>query len=236
MQLTGLIQNYDGEYLTIVAPFDKGYALEQKEIVDCTVSLNDGRGISAAQRRKIFALVSDIGEYVSGISNRRDYEEMLRALKLRYIIDATDKECVRRMLTLRYCELANTDMFSLSDVDMSTARDFISWLIDMCLDYDIPTNDSLLYLSEDVSRYLYKCVAMRKCAICGKKADIHEVEKVGTGRNRRKIHHLGQEVQPLCRLHHREEENLGQKAFNEKYHISTIKLDKTLCKAIGWKE
>jgi hypothetical protein len=106
----------------------------------------------------------------------------------------------------------------------------------MCLDYDIPTNDSLLYLSEDVSRYLYKCVAMRKCAICGKKADIHEVEKVGTGRNRRKIHHLGQQVQPLCRLHHREEENLGQKAFNEKYHISTIKLDKTLCKAIGWKE
>ena len=92
MQLTGLIQNYDGEYLTIVAPFDKGYALEQKEIVDCTVSLNDGRGISAAQRRKIFALVSDIGEYVSGISNRRDYEEMLRALLEEYEVSEEEAE------------------------------------------------------------------------------------------------------------------------------------------------
>lgn len=236
MEIKGLIQSYDGEYLKIVAPFDKGYELDRKSIIDCNIILNDGRAISAAQRRKIFALVSDIGEYVSGIKNRRDYEEMLRNLKLMYIIDETDKESVRRMLTLRYCELAGSDMFSLSDVDMSTARDFISWLVDACLDFDIPTNDSLLYLTDDVSRYLYKCVATRHCAICGKRADIHEVEKVGSGRNRRKIHHLNQQVQPLCRMHHREVESIGQKTFNEKYHISTIKLDKYLCKTIGWKE
>lgn len=236
MEIKGLIQDYNGEFLTIVAPFDKGYMLEQKEIIDCNISLNDGRGISTVQRRKIFALVSDIGEYVSGISNKREYEEMLRALKLLYIIDATDKESVRRMLTLRYCELANTDMFSLSDVDMSTARDFISWLVEMCLDYDIPTNDSLLYLTEEVGRYLYRCVAKRKCAICGKKADIHEVDKVGAGRNRRKIHHLNQRVQPLCRLHHCEVESIGQTAFDKKYHMEYIRLDKYLCKVLKWKE
>lgn len=236
MNIKGLIQNYDGEYLTIIAPFDKDYILEQKDITDCDIRLNDGRGISNAQRRKIFALVNDIGDYVSRINNKREYEEMLRSLKLLYLHDMTDNESVRRLLTLRYCELTDIDVFSLSDTDVSTARDFISWLIEKCIDFDIPTNDSLLNLTEEMGRYLYRCVAKRRCAICGKKADIHEVEKVGAGRNRRKIHHLGQQVQPLCRLHHREAESIGQDTFNEKYHIETIKLDKYLCKIIGWKE
>lgn len=236
MVLRGLIQNYDGEYLTIVAPFSKDYLLEQKDIIDCEIKLNDGRAISNAQRRKIFALVSDIGDYVSSIGNKREYEEMLRSLKLLYLQDMADKESVRRLLTLKYCELIDRDMFSLSNVDMSTARDFISWLIEKCIDFDIPTNDSLLNLTGEMGRYLYRCVAKRRCAICGKKADIHEVEKVGAGRNRRKIHHLGQQVQPLCRLHHCEVESIGQDRFNEKYHIETIKLDEYLCKLLGWRK
>ena len=67
MNIKGLIQDYNGQFLTIVAPFDKEYLLEQKDITDCEIRLNDGRSISNAQRRKIFALVSDIGDYVSGI-------------------------------------------------------------------------------------------------------------------------------------------------------------------------
>lgn len=236
MNFKGFIQGYDGECLTIVAPFDKDYLLEQKDIVDCEIRLNDGRSISNAQRRKIFALVNDIGDYVSRITNKREYEEMLRSLKLMYLHDTADNESVRRLLTIKYCELADIDVFSLSDIDMSTARDFISWLIEKCIDFDIPTNDSLLNLTEEMGRYLYRCVAKRKCAICGKKADIHEVDKVGAGRNRRTIHHLNQRVQPLCRMHHCEVESIGQTAFDEKYHIEHIRLDKYLCKVIGWKE
>ena len=77
MEIKGLIQDYNGQYLTIVAPFDKSYLLEQKDITDCEIILNDGRSISNAQRRKIFALVNDIGNYVSSISNRREYNDML---------------------------------------------------------------------------------------------------------------------------------------------------------------
>ena len=236
MEIKGYIKSYDGETLTVMAPFKKGYLLDKQEIVDCEIRLNDGRTISNAQRRKIFALASDIGDYVSRISNPREYQEMLRTLKLLYVQDRADKEHIRRMLTIKYCELVDTDIFSLSNVDMSTARDFISWLIEKCIEFDIPTNDSLLYLAEDVGQYIYLCVAKRRCAICGKKADIHEVEKVGMGRNRRTMHHLGQLVQPLCRLHHREVESIGQKAFDKKYHTESIKLDKYLCKVIGWKE
>lgn len=236
METIGYIQRYENNLLTIVAPFAKGYVLERNNITDCRVTLNDGRGISNRQRRKIFALVSDIGGYVSRIENKREYEEMLRQLKLLYITDCADNEDIRRMLTIRYCELSDRDMFSLSDCDKSTARDFISWLIEKCIDFDIPTNDSLLNLTEEQGRYLYRCVAKRRCAICGKKADIHEVEKVGSGRNRRTIHHLDQEVQPLCRLHHCEEERIGQGAFNEKYHIGTIRLDEYLCKILHWRK
>ena len=51
----------------------------------------------------------------------------------------------------------------------------------------------------------------------------------------RKIHHLGQLVEPLCRQHHGEVDQLGQKSFDEKYHLQGIRLDATLCKILKWK-
>ena len=238
MNIRGYIHsyNYDDGFLTIFAPFDKVDLLDRQEITDCEIRLNDGRSISNAQRRKIFALVNDIGEFASRISNQREYVEMLRQLKLLYVRDKSDCEVIRRQLTKHYCDLIDSDMFSLSDCSMSTARGFIDWLVELCLDYEIPCNDSLAYLCEDINRYMYLCVAKRKCAICGRRADIHEVEKVGMGGNRQKMHHDGQLVEALCRLHHHEvESNTPQKEFDQKYHINPIRLDKYLCKCIGWK-
>ena len=165
MEIQGVIKDYDGEFLTIVAPFDNTSVLEQKCITDCEIRLNDGRSISNKQRRKIFALVNDIGTYISGISNKREYQEELRLMKLLYIIDKSDNEALRRQLTLNYCECLDIDIFSLSDVDMTTAKDFISWLIELCINHDIPTNDSLLNITEDIDRYLYLCCAKRRCAV-----------------------------------------------------------------------
>lgn len=236
MEIKGYIHSYDGEILTILAPFKKDYLLEQKEIADCDIRLNDGRRISNAQRRKIFALVSDIGDYASRISNQREYTEVLRQLKLLYVKDKTDSETIRRILTRHYCELIDSDVFSLSNCSVTTARGFIDWLVELCLDYEIPCNDSLAYLCEDINRYMYLCIAKRKCAICGRKADIHEVEKVGMGGNRQRMHHKGQLCEALCRLHHHEvENNTPQKEFDEKYHINPIRLDEYLCRQIGWK-
>lgn len=45
MEIQGVIKDYDGEFLTIVAPFDNTSALEQKCITDCEIRLNDGRSI-----------------------------------------------------------------------------------------------------------------------------------------------------------------------------------------------
>ena len=118
---------------------------------------------------------------------------------------------------------------------MSTAREFISYLIDLAIEHEIPCRDSLLNRCEDIERYLYSCVAHRRCAICGKKADIHEVERVGMGRDRRQMHHLGQLVQPLCRQHHQEVDQVGQASFDKKYHLCGIRLDEFLCKKLKWR-
>lgn len=235
MTTTGTIAKYDGEVLYITAPFKNKFILEKQKVSEVEIRLIDSRKISAKQRNKIFALVHDIGDFVSRVQNNREYEEMRRELQVNYIYDTTDLEILRRVITKKYCDLCNMDIFSLSDCSMSTAADFIDWLVEKCVRYSIPCNDSLLYLCEDSGRYIYTCVAERKCAICGRKADIHEWEKVGMGGNRQKMHHLGQLVEPLCRKHHCEQENIGQKAFDLKYIIHPIKLDEYLCKKIGWK-
>lgn len=236
MITTARITDWDGQkWIGIECDSEIYDLLKNKNAVNVTVNIPDGRSISPLQRRKIFVLVHSIADFAYGVRNDRDYQECLRQLKLLYVTSLADDEAVRRMLTVKYCELCDIDMFSLSDTDMTTARGFIDWLIEICVEYSIPCQDTLLNLCEDIGKYLYQCVAHRRCCICGKKADIHEVEKVGMGRSRVRMHHLGQEVQPLCRLHHREEEQLGQKAFDEKYHLQSIKLDKTLCKILKWK-
>ena len=236
MITSGRITDWDGQRWIGVEVADDIYdMLANKQSAEVIVDIPDGRKISAKQRRKIFVLVHSIADFAYGVRNDRDYTECLRQLKLLYITSLADDEAVRRMLTVRFCELSDIDLFSLSNVDMTTARHFIDWLVEMCVNYEIPCQDTLLNLCEDIGKYLYNCVAKRRCCICGKKADIHEVETVGMGRDRRKIHHLNQEVQPLCRQHHNEVGDLGQKTFNAKYHLQTIKLDKTLCKKLKWR-
>lgn len=239
MIIKGYISECDGKTLTVVAPFTDSYLLEKQHITECEIRVDDGRHISADQRRKIFALIRDITDWISapGSSQRTRAEiETLRQMQLLYLIDYADTEAVRYQLTQHYCQLTNQDLFSLSDVDMSTARDFIDWLVEQCVMHGIPCIDTLLNRCEDIGRYLYACVANRRCAVCGAKADIHEVEKVGAGRNRRTINHSGQLVQPLCRKHHSEVESIGQQSFDRKYCMDAIRLDEHLCETLKWKK
>ena len=227
-----------GEGFNVYVPFPDTRLVEKMMLDQCEIKLDDGRRISAKQRNTVFSLISDITAYVSNppAAKRKQAEiEMLREMQLLYLIDLSDSEAVRRQLTMHFCSLSQIDCFSLSDIDMTTAREFIDWLVEICVQHGIPCNDTLLNRCEDVGRYLYACVAARRCAICGKKADIHEVDVVGMGRNRRKIHHAGQRVQPLCRLHHSELGTLGQQRFDERYHMEAVRLDEHLCKVLGWK-
>ena len=188
--LPGYIQDYDGQALTLVVPFSDAEYLTTHGVTECSVRVEDGRRISAVQRRKIYALLRDIAD--SGMVPVVRLTEIFRQLKELMKYDF-----------LSQCE-DGMQYFSLSDADMTTARNFITYLIDFCVVHAVPCKVSLLQQCEDIERYVYACVAHRRCAICGQKAEIHEVERVGMGRDRRKIHHLGQLVEPLCRQHHDE--------------------------------
>lgn len=218
---TGLISKViDGKGFYVFVPFSQTHKIEQKNITEVYISIPDPRKHSPQQHKKVFGLINEITRWSSG-----------------GYIDTLEKEFIRSNLTASFCYHQGIEWFSMSDVDMTTCNEFITFLVDFCIENDVPCyHNTLLGYSVDISRYVYKCIATRTCCICGKKhCDIHEIEKVGMGGNRQKMHHLGQLCMPLCRLHHRECEDVGQANFNDKYHVYGVRLDEYLCKQIGWK-
>lgn len=204
--IKGYIYEHDGDTLTVVAPFSDGYLLDRRQITECEIRLDDGRTISAAQRRHIYATMRDIADYTGYAP-----------------------EQVKAIWKYNFIAQNGTDYFSLSDCDMTTANEYLNFLIEFCLEHDIPTLDSLLERSPDISRYLYFCIANKKCCLCGKPAELHHVDRVGAGRDRKEITHAGMRAEALCRVHHTEAHNTGQQSFDAKYHIYGIKLDQYLC-------
>ena len=184
------------------------------------IILWDGRRISPEQRRKCYALLGEIAEYTDGIRTAETVDEQKRLLKMEFML--------RRM------EATERRMFSLSDCDMSTAREFITCLIDFIIAKDIPTRARLIDNCDDIAAYMYACTMHRKCAVCGKPADIHHCEgsRIGAGVDREKVHQLGREVLPLCRVHHTELHAIPESEFIKKYHLQKVKLDEALCKRL----
>ena len=183
------------------------------------IILPDGRRISPEQRRKAYALIGEITEYVDGIRNADTIEEQKGLLKMEFML--------RRM------EATERRMFSLSDCSVTTAKEFITYLVDFIIANDIPTRVPLIENCDDIQRYIYACLMHRKCAVCGKPADVHHCEgsRIGNGNDREKVHHLGREVLPLCRVHHTECHG-GEAEFIKKYHLEPVKLDEALCRKL----
>jgi hypothetical protein len=178
----------------------------------------DSRSRTLEQIRKAWALMGEIAEY-QGQGKDDVYREQSTAFSLKHL------------------EILQGELFHLSTATVSTARAFINLLIEIILEYGIPTKEPLYGLCDDIERYVYACLMNKKCAVCGKKADIHHCEgsTVGMGRNRKTMIHLGLELMPLCREHHGECHSMGQKAFNEKYHLQGIPADEKICKKAGLK-
>jgi len=213
MILTGKIIDADETGITVGAYFPD-YLIEKRNIKTVEIIINDGRRINADQRRKLYATFRDISLYTG-----HEVEELKDIFKADYIAKTGEKR------------------FSLSDVDMTTASNFLQHLIDFCLAWGIATNDSYRERSPDVGRYLYMCLATRTCSVCGGKADVHHSgeDRVGMGRNRLKISHLGLSAIALCREHHTEIHSMPEQDFWDKYHVWSIKLDEYLCQKLKLK-
>ena len=218
-QITGKVTDIDETgTLTIKASVPSIDRALLRQYRDCIIVLDDGRHINAQQRRKIYALIGEIDEHVNGIRTAAGMDEQKQLLKMEFML--------KRMTD------AERRMFSLSDCSVTTASNFIGFLIEFILANDIPTKFPLVEQADDVRRYVYACLLNKKCAVCGRKADLHHAEgsHVGNGFNRDEVHHLGREALPLCRAHHEEVHRTGEAEFLEKYHLEPVKLDERLCK------
>lgn len=190
---------------------------------------HDSRQISPEQRRKAWALVGEIAAF-AGYVGSGDREQLNQDMKRKFLIERVDdltSEAIRR--------------FSLSDVDMTTARMYITFLVDFCIEHGVPSKQPLWELADDIEAYVYHCSINQVCAVCRRHAGIHHVDAVGMGRNRNEINHVGMLHLPLCwgvGGHHNELHAIGERAFLEKYHLTPIPIDEKIAKLykLGKKE
>ncbi len=200
----------DGSVLirAVLPNFDKALRRQYDRV---QVGFDDGRHISAEQRRKIYALIGEIAEWVG-----EHPEDMKQTMKMDFVLN--------RMQAM------TRKMFSLANCSMELATDFISYLVEFIISNDIPTCQPLVDNCEDIGRYVYACLMHKKCAICGRHADLHHVDALGMGMDRTEDIHIGRECLPLCREHHTELHKIGQNTFLCKYHLQPIKIDKQIAK------
>lgn len=179
------------------------------------IMLCDNRSITAEQRKKIYAMIAEIADFVG------EYPELMKKqLKLEF--------------RLRRLEKMAED-FSLSDCSVELASEFIDFLVETIVAWDVPCKQPLTELCEDIRKYVYVCLKYKKCAVCGRKADLHHVDAVGMGFNRKEIAHEGKRALPLCRAHHTEAHGMGNDDFMKRYGLEPIALDKALCKVYKFK-
>ncbi len=202
--------------LMVFVPYGDLEKIIKRRYDEVQVGLPDGRRISPEQRRKAYALMREIGEFYG-------YEQ------------SEIKDVMKHDFMANHLKQLQRELFSLSDCDVTTAKEFISYLIDFILRNDIPTHVPLASLADDIDRYMYSCLMRRKCCICGQKADIHHWTRIGMGANRKTVIHEGMPLEPLCRGHHTECHTMAQEEFDERYHIKPIKATKEICKTLGLK-
>jgi hypothetical protein len=169
----------------------------------------DNRCISAEQRRKAWALMTEIAAYQG-----QDKEDVYREQSAAF--------------SIKNFESLQGHLFHLSTATVSEARDFINLLIEIIIEYGIPTKEPLYGLCDDLERYTYACLMNKKCAVCGRKTELHHVDHVSMGYNRKEINHIGMRCLPLCREHHMEAHSIGQIAFDAKYHLEPIAIDEKI--------
>lgn len=185
---------------------------------DVMVLWRDARTISPEQRRKAWALIGEIAA-AYGYLSAADKSQLNGDMKRKFLMERMDDltaEAIKR--------------FSLSDVDQTTARMYITFLIDFVVENGIPTKEPAAELCDDVEAYVYKCLLAKVCAVCRRPADLHHVDRVGMGRDRETINHIGLRALPLCREHHMEAHRVGDQALMDKYHLACIPIDDAIAK------
>jgi len=203
IEATPYKETKEGTYFIVLVRkeslIDKVKRFINNGILKGVIRLDDGRTITSEQRKKAYATMADIAIYSGNLP-----EEVKEILKYYYIGSTGEK------------------YFSLSDCSVSTAKDFISYLIDFCLEWNIPLSDTLLNRTDDIDKAVYSSLKHKRCVLCGLEGEIHHFDAIGMGRNRNSFDDSNLKKICLCRMHHTEAHAIGVKTFEEKYHVYGI--------------
>lgn len=198
--LDQFMETEKGTVLMITVPNKRlGDMLLRKHIKKAEIRFDDDRHISAEQRRKAYATIRDISDYTGYLP-----EEQKEWLKYLYIIRT------------------GNDWFSLSSCTMDTAREFISVILEYALEEGVPLSEEAINRADDIGRYLYFCLVHRKCAVCGKDGEIHHVDAIGMGNDRKTVDDSDYRKICLCRTHHTIAHQRGMTEFEKMYKVYGI--------------
>lgn len=202
-----VIDCYNGRLVIEVVP---GTILSTGTTVD--IAINDINTITAQQRKFCYAIFNSIAK-----STGYDISDVKQLMKAKFL--EGDNEYV--------------DWFSLSNMSRKSAKDFLTYLLEFCIENDVELEANPVNYDADVYKIVYAEAIHRKCCICGlPNCDLHHVDSVGAnGGSRDEINHLGLKVLPLCRTHHNLIHNKGDESFTNYFHVVPVEVDKHIAKA-----
>lgn len=155
--------------------------------------------ITEEQRKKIYALFKDVADFTGDSPEAMKYN-------LKYL----------------FRQAYEYPDFSLSDCEKGMASEFITYIIAWCLAQSVSLSQKPLEIVDDVQAYLYVCIQYKKCCICGKEAQVHHVDAIGMGRNRRTHDDSQHKKIALCPTCHGEAHQIGWDTFAEKWHVEGV--------------
>ena len=155
--------------------------------------------ISENQRKKIYALIRDIANYIG---------------------DSVDN--TKENLKIEFVQQSEYEMFSLSNCSSALAGEFIDFLINFAFENGVPMSEHPFSRADDIDKYLIACLKHSVCCVCGQPGEVHHVETIGMGRKRAAVDDSGYEKICLCRRHHSEAHTIGMAAFEDRYYVHGI--------------
>jgi len=171
-------------------------------VIPIEIRIDDGRTISNEQRKKVYATIRDISKFTGHMP-----EFLKEFLKYEFMAETGEKH------------------FSLRDCSVTTAKDYIDYLIEFAFKFGIATDESLLSRTENTSKYLWLCIKYKKCAITNLDGEVHHVDVIGMGGNRKKVDDSKSKKICLSREYHTEAHTIGWESFKKKYHVYGIVYD-----------
>lgn len=187
------------ELLVLIPKCRLGEMLQQKRIRHAEIRFDDGRHISAEQRKKAYATIRDISDFTGYLP-----------------------EVQKEWLKYLHIEQTGCDYFSLSSCTMDTAREFINTILEYAIAMGIPLSEEAINRTDDIGRYLYFCLVHKKCAVCGKPGETHHEDAIGMGNDRKKVDDSNHRKICLCREHHTIAHARGRDAFQKMYKVYGI--------------